>query len=94
MRYLILLFLLFGCHSTPEDEAAYKNNMNKWARYLIDCPTAEITITSSSDGKMLSSNDDTYFIMGCGLKICCIHDNRGADSCFPCRKEQWYRNNE
>jgi hypothetical protein len=84
MKWVCLLCLvLFGCEQTSEDKAIELSTLTKWGQVLIDCPTAQATITSHSAR--------TLFITGCGLKICCCRVYGETNySCFPCRKEQWY----
>lgn len=86
MKYLLIGLMLFGCTSVSSDQqmTIKKNQLTKWGRYLIDCPTAQVTMTSTNgDGEY------TFFITGCGLKICC-NDSAQISSCFSCIKKDWY----
>jgi len=81
MRHLLIGLMLLGCQRlTPDQQmAAQKDHLTKWGRYLIDCPTAQVTMTSRSEDGF------TFFITGCGLKVCCA-----GTSCFSCIKKDWY----
>jgi hypothetical protein len=88
MKHLLLLALLVGCQA--ERQLANKADINKWGQSLIDCPTAEVVVTSwHGSTKLVWSDVDTFYIVGCGLKVCCSH-HRLFPACFPCKKEQWY----
>jgi len=92
MKYLILLALMVGCSQySPEQQLANQAAVTKWGRSLIDCPTAGVVITSyhgNSNGKPMWDDVETFYIVGCGLKICC--STRYPGTCFPCKKSDWY----
>ena len=89
---LLICLLIVGC-ANANTENTNKVRFTKWARNLIDCPTAEVSLTgsriSSQNDKLSWNSVDTFYIIGCGLKICCSYHD-GSRNCFPCRKEGWY----
>lgn len=88
---LICLLFLVGCgKASPQEQLATKARLTYWGRALIDCPTAEVSVTSSTNSdKPIWDHVSTLYIIGCGLKVCCS-SSQGVRSCFPCRKEGWY----
>jgi hypothetical protein len=95
MKHLPLIFLLFlvGCSANPKEQLETKESFIKWGRALIDCPTADVVVTSSRySDKPIWDHVSTFYVIGCGFKVCCSSSGseRDARSCFPCRKEGWY----
>ena len=95
MRYAtyISILLLVGCNSpdnSPEITAGRKANIIAWGKRLIECPTADVSVTSYTAGDSSPwTYPQTLSIVGCGIKVCCSHVY-GGWSCFACKKEQWY----
>lgn len=88
--YISILLLLLGCNA-PEITAGKKANTIAWGKRLIECPTADVSVTSYTAGDSNPWIDpQTLSIVGCGLKVCCSHIYPGGWSCFSCKKEQWY----
>lgn len=83
--FIGVIYFSSGCD--PNDS---KKHYTQWGRALIDCPTADVSVTWSGENNKLTWNIvEALSITGCGLKICC-DSVRDGYSCFPCKKEEWY----
>jgi len=82
--------------STNDPSSTNKEWFTNWARVFLDCPSAEVTVTYSGiSTKPNWSKVLSFYIIGCGLKVCCdtITTTGGSlngSSCVPCKQGQWY----
>jgi len=93
--------ILSCCHGHEPRDNKIKSWYTQLGRDLIECPTAEVAVTSThhEDGRLAwDEYIRSWSVTGCGLKVCCFHDfdhtKRNGQSCFPCKKEQWYQNGQ
>lgn len=98
---LVAGLVLSCCRGHETRDNRIKSWYTKLGRDLIECPTAEVAVTSThhEDGRLVWDEDiRSWTITGCGMKVCCFHDfehtKRNGQSCFPCKKEQWYQNGQ
>lgn len=87
---IVVVPLLAACDSPASQEKSNKDWYTNWARAFLDCPSAEVVITySRRDQNPNWGTVGSFYIIGCGLKVCCDVVRDGS-SCVSCKQGQWY----